>query len=209
MFLNVSSNCLPVGIQSHTGCICLTFLHCAFPDWCATIQCPARNEPAVYPGQPYLPFLFYLYFSQISKCIWLKLQIVFVPNCSMLSSQIAKCICLKWTSSVSRATCFLPFLFYLTLSLSPSLSGPLASPSTFQRTFELVGPTMWGAKIDRKKSECVLSVNCTPTLKCIVSLITFLDFVFGMHAYFVHLALSPFLRWLLNKFMPTSLLRVV
>ena len=30
MFLNVSSNCLPEGIHSHTGCICLTCLHCAF-----------------------------------------------------------------------------------------------------------------------------------------------------------------------------------
>ena len=114
------SICFPKKVHTHTGCICLTFLHCAFPDWCATIQCPARNEPAVYPGQPYLPFLFYLYFSQISKCIWLKLQIVFVPNCSMPSSQIAKCICLKWTSSVSRAT-------LLTLPLPPnSLSLPLS-----------------------------------------------------------------------------------
>ena len=29
-FLNVSSNCLPEKMHSHTGCMCLTFLHCAF-----------------------------------------------------------------------------------------------------------------------------------------------------------------------------------
>ena len=28
--LNVFSNCLPDKMQSHIGCICLTFLHCAF-----------------------------------------------------------------------------------------------------------------------------------------------------------------------------------
>ena len=29
MFSNVSSNSMPVRMQSHIGCICLTFLHCA------------------------------------------------------------------------------------------------------------------------------------------------------------------------------------
>ena len=29
-FSNVSSSCLPEMMQNHTGCICLTFLHCVF-----------------------------------------------------------------------------------------------------------------------------------------------------------------------------------
>ena len=37
-FFNVSPNRLPEWMQSHSGCICLTFLHCAFSN--VSLNCP-------------------------------------------------------------------------------------------------------------------------------------------------------------------------
>ena len=112
---------------------------------------PSNVQPVLYPGQPYLPFIFYLYLSQISKCIQMasckcpKLLNAFLSNFQMYLSQMNQ-QCIQATLLFT-----LPLLPH-SLSLSPWPSGLLngASPSMDPHTnghFRL-----WEAKIDCEKA---------------------------------------------------------
>ena len=134
----------------------------------------------------------------------------------MHSCQISKCICLKWTSSVSRQPCFLPFLFYLTLSLS--LPGPLASSMGPPHPWIHIPTDISGCgkpKLIAKKHGWVHPIcqkmfsiweiyllhpnfNMYCTLLCLSSRFWILTIW--------HSVLRKILSWLLNKFMPTLLL---
>ena len=79
---NVSSNCLPESMQNHIGCICWTFLHCAFSN--VSSNClPKRMQ--IHIDCNCLTFLHVAF-----------LNVFFLSGCKVTLVFVFKCV-LKWS----------------------------------------------------------------------------------------------------------------
>ena len=65
VFLNVSSNCLHEQMHSYIGCICMTFLHCAFSN--VSSNCLHQRMQS-YIGCTCFTFLHYVFLNVYSNC---------------------------------------------------------------------------------------------------------------------------------------------
>ena len=77
VFSNVSSNRLPEQMQNHTGCICWTFLHCAFSNVSSNDLLEKRQS---HTGCICLTFLHYV-FSMSPQMVCLKGCIITLAAC--------------------------------------------------------------------------------------------------------------------------------